>query len=137
MRASSLLIVVVVAGLAVAAYFFGGDILDFFIPPPPPDIIAINDAVDSAFVEIDPQDLSATIVELKDCCITRDRLVLGRGASALRANLEITRAVERAGGTIAYGVESIDRKRRWQTVTLGVSAGDSLIREVLLVSRVR
>jgi hypothetical protein len=63
--------------------------------------------------------------------------VLDRGGSVLRANLVITRAVERAGGDILYGVESTDRKRRWQTVTLGVSAGDSLIREITLVSRLR
>lgn len=137
MRARSLFTIVVVAGLAIAAYVFGGDIMDFLIPPPPPDVNAINQAVDSAFVRIDPQDLSASIVELEDCSITRDRLVLRRGASALRANLEITRAVEKAGGMILYGVESTDQKRRWQTVTLGVSAGDSLIREIMLVSRVR
>jgi len=76
-------------------------------------------------------------VNAKDGGLPRDRVVLPGGASVLRANLTLTRAVERAGGTVLYGIESIDSKRRWQTVTLGISAGDSLIREVMLVGRVR
>ena len=98
---------------------------------------AINRAVDSAFVVIDPQEVSAATTDIEDREIPTDRVVLPKGASVLRANLTLTRAVERAGGTVLYGVESTDRKRRWQTVTLGISAGDSLIREVMLVSRVR
>jgi hypothetical protein len=31
----------------------------------------------------------------------------------------------------------MDEKRRWQTVTLGISDGDSLIREVRLEKRLR
>ena len=133
----SLSAVLIIAALGLAVYIFRADIADFFSPPPPPDAGAINRAVDSAFVRIDPTDLSASATEAEDREIPRDRLVLPGTASALRANLEITRAVERAGGTILYGVESIDPKRRWQTVTLGVSAEDSLIREIMLVSRVR
>jgi hypothetical protein len=92
--------------------------------------------VDSAFVALDPQEVSAA-TDAGDSEKPRDRVVLSRGASVLRANLIITRAVEKAGGTVLYGIESFDSKRRWQTVTLGISAEDSLIREVLLVSRVR
>jgi hypothetical protein len=81
--------------------------------------------------------VSGATADAENSEIPRDRVVLPRGASVLRANLAITRAVEKAGGTVLYGVESTDSKRRWQTVTLGISAGDSLIREVMLVSRVR
>ncbi len=129
--------VIVLIALGTAGYVFRTDIVDFFSPPPAPDVAAINRAVDSAFVAIDPQEVSAATADMEDCEIPRDRVVLSRGASVLRANLTLTRAVERAGGTVLYGVESTDRKRRWQTVTLGISAGDSLIREVMLVSRVR
>ena len=133
----SLCVVLIIAALGLGGYVFSSDIIDFFSPPPPPDPHAINRAIDSAFARIDPEDLSTSTMEVEDCELPRDRLVLPGTASALRANLEITRAVERAGGTILYGIESTDRKRRWQTVTLGVSAGDSLIREIMLVSRVR
>ena len=129
--------VLVVIALGVAGYVFRGDILDFFSPPPPPDVSAIHKAVDSAFVVIDPQEVSAATGDTEDSEIPRDRVVLPKGVSVLRANLTLTRAVEKAGGTVLYGVESTDSKRRWQTVTLGISAGDSLIREVMLVSRVR
>jgi hypothetical protein len=128
---------VIILALGAAAYVFRGDVVDLFSPPPAPDANAINSAVDSAFAVIDPQDHSASVVEVGGREVPRDRIVLHAASSALRANLEITRAVERAGGTILYGVESTDQKRRWQTVTLGVSAGDSLIREIMLVSRVR
>jgi hypothetical protein len=93
--------------------------------------------VDSVFVAIDPERVSQETTEQGGSEIPSDRLLFPGCASALRANLEITRAVEKAGGTVLFGIESIDNKRRWQTVTLGISAGDSLIREILLVSRVR
>jgi hypothetical protein len=130
-------IVIVLIVLGIAGYVFRADVVDFFSPPPPPDVSAINRAVDSAFVVIDPQEVASATADIEDCEIPTDRVVLPKGASVLRANLTLTRAVERAGGTVLYGVESTDRKRRWQTVTLGISAGDSLIREVMLVSRVR
>ena len=93
--------------------------------------------MDSVLAVIDPDRVSQETSEAGGTEIPRDRLVIPGSASALRANLTIRRAVEKAGGAILYGVESTDSKRRWQTVTLGISAGDSLIREVLLVSRVR
>jgi hypothetical protein len=116
---------------------FRGDIVDFLSPPPPPSIEAINSALDSALATIEPQEVSTSMVELDGHSILRDRMVLSGKTSVLRTNLAITRAVEKAGGSILYGVESIDWKQRWQTVTLGVSAGDSLIREIVLVGRVR
>jgi hypothetical protein len=123
--------------VGVAAYIFRDHFIDFISPPPTPDASAISRAVDSVLVTIDPQDVSATTPDAKHSEIPRDRVVLKKGASTLRANLAVTRAVERAGGTVLYGVESTDSRRRWQTVTLGISAGDSLIREIMLVGRVR
>lgn len=123
--------------LGTAAYLFRHDIVDFFSPPPPPDAQAIHRALDSAFVALEPEEVTSADVKAEAGEVPRDRVVLPRDGSALRANLAVTRAVERAGGTVLYGIESIDSKRRWQTVTLGISAGDSLIREVMLVSRVR
>ena len=81
--------------------------------------------------------MTTSTVRLGGDEITQDRLELHRKRSMLRANLEITRAVERAGGEITYGIESIDEGRRWETVTLGISDGDSLIREVRLEKRLR
>jgi hypothetical protein len=129
--------IAVLIAIGVAAYILRYEIVDVFSPPPPPEAEAIIEAVDSAFARIELLDRSTSTLQIEDHEIPRDRLVLAGDPAVLRANLEITRAVERAGGTILYGVESIDSKRRWQTVTLGVSAGDSLIREVMLVCRVR
>jgi hypothetical protein len=123
--------------LGALGYIFRGDITDFFSPPPPPDVDAVHLAVDSAFAYLHPKDVSASKTGLGTCEIPRDRVTLPSDMSLLRANLAITLAVEKAGGSISYGLESIDGKRRWQTVTLGISAGDSLIREVVLVGRVR
>ena len=127
----------VLTALAITAYLARESVIDFFSPPPPPDAATVNQAVDSAYARIGPEDLSSSIVDLGDREVAQDRVVLARGSSILRANLEITRAVEKAGGTILYGVESVDQRRRWQTVTLGISSGDSLLREIRLVSRVR
>jgi hypothetical protein len=99
-------------------------------------VSAINLAVDSAFAGLDPREVSTSTVELNGCEVPTNRVILAADASLLRANLAITQAVEKAGGSIGYGVESTDSKRRWQTVTLGISAGDSLIREIVLVGRV-
>jgi len=136
-NARNLAIVIVLIVLGTAAYLLRHDLVDFFSPPPPPDAGAIHRALDSAFVTLEPEEVTTADVEAEAGEVPRDRVVLSRGGSALRANLAVTRAVERAGGTVLYGIESIDSKRRWQTVTLGISAGDSLIREVMLVSRVR
>ena len=66
-----------------------------------------------------------------------DLLELSRETSVFRANHEITHAVEKAGGRIEYGLDSSDERRRWRTVTLGISDGDSLIREIRLKKRIR
>jgi hypothetical protein len=136
-NAITLAILITLIALGSAGYYYRSVIVDLVTPPPPPDATAINRAVDSALVMLDPQEVSSGTAPAGDSDVPRDRLILSGSASVLRANLTITRAAEKAGGSIHYGVESTDDRRRWQTVTLGISAGDSLIREVMLVGRVR
>jgi hypothetical protein len=127
----------VVACLLAGAYFLRDRVSEFFSPPPRADIGLLNALVDSACVRLEPRRITSSTVTLGTGEITQNRLELERNSSMLRANLEITRAVERAGGEITYGIESIDDNRRWETVTLGISDGDSLIREVRLEKRLR
>ena len=49
----------------------------------------------------------------------------------------LTRAIEKAGGEVLFGIESTDSRRRWQAVTMGISDGDSLVREIRLEKRIR
>ena len=53
-----------------------------------------------------------------------------KDSSLLRANAEITEAVEKAGGEVAYGIESSDEKGRKVAVTIGVSIRRDLVREI-------
>jgi hypothetical protein len=129
--------VVILAGLAITTYVLKDPLLGFLSPPPPPDMAILNQAIDSAYARIGPETVSASVVDLRNRQVTQDRIVIARGNSVIRANLEITRAVEKAGGTILYGIESVDQPRRWRTVTLGISNGDSLFKEIRLVGRVR
>jgi hypothetical protein len=101
------------------------------------DIALLNAAVDSACAAIEPREASVSTFDLGGHEVRYDLLELSRDTSVFRANREITGAVEKAGGRIAYGLDSSDGKRRWQTVTLGISDGDSLIREVRLKKRIR
>ena len=127
----------VVACLLAGTHFLRDPISDLLSPPPRADTELLNALVDSACAKIEPRKMTTSTVRLGGDEITQDRLELHRKRSMLRANLEITRAVERAGGEITYGIESIDEGRRWETVTLGISDGDSLIREVRLEKRLR
>ena len=127
----------VIACLAMTGHLFKDRIVKFLSPPPRASVGLLNAAVDSACASLETRKATSSTVILGEQEITQDRLELPGKSSMLRANLIITRAVERAGGKVAYGIESVDEKRRWQTVTLGVSDGDSLIREVRLEKRLR
>jgi len=133
----ALFALVVIVCIAAAGYLFKDRIVEFLSPPPRADLTVLNAAVDSACASLETSKTSSSTVDLGDHELTQDRLELPRTSSLLRANLIVTRAVERAGGSISYGIESVDEKRRWQTVTLGVTDGDSLIREVRLEKRLR
>ena len=128
---------IVIVCTAVAGYLLRDRIEEFLSPPPRADITVLNAAVDSACAGLETRRSSSADVDLGEQRITQDRLELPGTSSLLRANLIITRAVDTAGGTVSYGIESVDEKRRWQTVTLGITDGDSLIREVRLEKRLR
>jgi hypothetical protein len=136
-NATRVFALVILILLGTAAYSFRSHIAGVFSSAPPPDPDAINRSLDSVLAGMAGRGISSSAVEIDGIEVRRDRLVLDGAAASMRANLDITRAVEKAGGSILYGVESTDPKRRFQTVALGVSCGDSLIREIMLVSRTR
>jgi hypothetical protein len=128
---------IVIICIAAAGYLMRDRIVEFLSPPPRADLTVLHAAVDSACASLETRKASSTTVDLGDHQLAQDRLELPAASSLLRANLIITRAAENAGGAISYGIESVDEKRRWQTVTLGITDGDSLIREVRLERRLR
>jgi hypothetical protein len=132
-----LVAIIVIVAAGIAAYVFHDPVSLLFARRERADLVVLERAIDSVYTLVDPQKLSSSVVELGAVEVGCDHLELGRDVSLVRTNLAITRAVEKAGGEILYGLESIDGKRRWQSVTLGVSDGDSLIREIRLQKRVR
>ena len=128
---------IIILCIAAAGYLYRDRIVERLSPPPRADVTVLNAAVDSACASLETRKTSSSAVDLGDHQLTQDRLELPGASSLLRANLIITRAVETAGGAISYGIESVDEKRRWQTVTLGITDGDSLVREVRLEKRLR
>ncbi len=107
----------------------------FFISPGT-DPELIKAVLDSVYLTLPVKEVTTTPSEARGG-IRCDRLVIDRGASIVRANLAITEAVKSVGGEVVYGVESIDSHRRWQIVTLGISDGDSVIREIRLEKRIK
>jgi len=100
-----------------------------------PEVLA--SALDSVYITLPVKAIKTLTPRDNETGIRCDRLVLDSQSSIVRANLAITRAVKRAGGEVVYGVDSFDSRRRWQIVTLGISDGDSLIREIRLEKRIR
>lgn len=133
----ALIAIILIVSAAGIVYLNWGRIAASLSPPPRADVATLNAAVDSACAGLETRRSSSEVIDLGDREITQDRFELPRTSSLLRANLIVTRAVERAGGTVSYGIESVDEKRRWQAVTLGITDGDSLVREVRLERRLR
>ena len=104
---------------------------------PRADAALVHEAIDSVYAILEPRRVSTSTAEVGEHQVRCDRLELERDTSILRANHHLTRAVERAGGDVVFGIESTDQKRRWQTVTLSISDGDSIIRQVALEKRIR
>jgi hypothetical protein len=130
-----ILAAVAIVCLATAAYYFYENrtaIKRFFARPQPPDAAAIEMAIREAYASIKPAKVSSSTVTVGGRQITQDRVELPKAASLARANAEITRAVESAGGEVAYGVESSDQSGRKVGVTLGVSIQKGLVREIRL-----
>jgi len=124
--------------LALAALvYFSRDAIERVIMPGRPDGAAIAAAIDSAYVRIGPVSVDSRSVDMDGRPVRCDYVRLSASRSVLRANLEVTRAVEKAGGGILYGIESYDERKRKQFLTLGISSDDSLVCEVKLERRIR
>lgn len=123
-------------GLAALVYF-SHDYVGRFMAPGLPDERAIAAAVESAYVRIQPVSVETSSIDMDGRPVRYDYVRLSRRRSVLRANLEITKAVENAGGSVLYGIESYDERKRKQFLTLGIASGDSLMLEVKLEKRIR
>lgn len=124
--------------LALAAFvYFSRDAIERVIMPEHPDGASIAAAIDSAYVRIRPVSVESKSVDMDGRPVRCDYVRLSRSRSVLRANLELTRAVEKAGGGVLYGIESYDERKRKQFLTLGISSDDSLVCEVKLEKRIR
>jgi hypothetical protein len=110
---------------------------DCFTYKPRADAGLVHQAIDSVYAILEPRRVSTSTAGAGEHQVRCDRLELERDSSMMRANHHLTRAVERAGGDVVFGIESTDQKRRWQTVTLSISDGDSIIRQVALEKRIR
>ncbi len=127
--------VVAVGFIAIVAYYcyhYRADLKRFFSTPKPPDIATLDKAIEDAYARIQPAKISTSSVAMGTRQTRYDRVEIPKKASLLRANFEITSAVEKAGGEILYGVESTDEKGRKTGVTLAISDGQGIVREIRL-----
>lgn len=124
------LVAICVAVTAYQVQSHRAELKRFFSNPPPPDPAQVDAAVDEAYARIAPLKITTSRVSIGAREMRQDRVVLPKTGSLLRANAEITAAVENAGGEVAYGIESEDDKGRKTGVTLGVSVQKSLVREI-------
>ena len=123
----------VVAVAVIAAnyvYFYRAELKHFFSTPKPPDAAALDKAITEAYARLKPVKVTTSPADPSAHQVARDRVEIAKAASLLRANSEITSAVEKAGGLIAYGIESSDNKGRKTGVTLAVSNGQTIVREI-------
>lgn len=102
----------------------------FFSNPPPPDPALVEEAIEEAYARIAPAKITTSQITIGARQVRQDRLLLPKTGSLLRTNAEIAAAVEKAGGEVAYGIESADEKGRKTGVTLGVSVQRNLVREI-------
>lgn len=100
-----------------------------------PDPSRIEAALDSLYATLSPLKIEskASVEEGIRC----DRLLFDRKTSLTRVNLQIARSVESRGGEIAYGFESSDNGKDIQCVTIGISDGEKLLREVILKKKLK
>ncbi len=123
--------------IAAAAYGLKDQIRNFFTYKHRADVGMLHQAIDSVYAVLEPRRVSTSTTDLGGHQVRCDRLELPRGSSIMRANNKLTRAVEKAGGEVVLGIESSDQGRRWQIVTLSISDGDSVIRQIALEKRIR
>ncbi|MFZ1945984.1 MAG: hypothetical protein WAW06_00370 [bacterium] len=136
--AGTLVVVAVVFACLGAAgyrvYQSRDELKRFFSNPPPPDAAAIDRALEAAYSKIGPTKVTAGT---EAGGLRRDRVEIAKTASITRANAEITGAVEKVGGRVAYGIESADEKGRKVAVTVGIAIGRKLVREIRLEKSTR
>jgi hypothetical protein len=136
-RVRNLIVIIAVVCAGIAVYMLQEPVRLILASRERADVAVLERAIDSVYAVVTPSEVSSSSMDLDGLQVRCDLIELPRDASLIRTNLAIKRAVEKAGGEVVYGVESSDDRRRWQTVTLGVSDGDSLIREIRLTQRVR
>jgi hypothetical protein len=124
--------VVIAVVAANYVYFYRAELKHFFSTPKPPDAATLDKAIEAAYARIGPVKVSTSSLAAGTQQLKHDRVVIGKKASFLRANYEITCAVEKAGGRISSGVESTDNKGQETSVTLTVSDGQAVVREIRL-----
>jgi hypothetical protein len=129
--------IILVCFIAAAAYGLKDEIRNFFTYKHRADVGVLHQAIDSVYTVLDPRRVSTSTTDPGGHRVRCDRVELSRGSSIIRANHKLTRAVEKAGGEVVLGIESSDQGRRWQIVTLRISDGDSVIREIALEKRIR
>lgn len=129
--------IVLACFIAAAAYGLKDQIRNFFTYKHRADVGMLHQAIDSVYAVLEPRRVSTSTTDLGGHQVRCDRLELPRGSSIMRANNKLTRAVEKAGGEVVLGIESSDQGRRWQIVTLSISDGDSVIRQIALEKRIR
>jgi hypothetical protein len=129
--------VILACFIAAVAYGLKDEIRNFFTYKHRADVGVLHQAIDSVYTVLEPRRISTSTADLGGHRVRCDRLELSSGSSIMRANSKLTRAVEKAGGEVVLGIESSDQGRRWQTVTLSISDGDSVIREIALERRIR
>jgi len=118
-------------------YSHRAELKHFFSNPPPPDPALIDAAIEEAYARIAPAKVTTSYVTIGDREVRRDRVLLPKTGSLLRANAEIAGGVEKAGGEVAYGIESADEKGRKIGVSLGVSIRKKLVREIKIEKSTR
>ena len=131
---------IVVVVIAIAAHYIYQDraeITRFFSKPRPPDAVLVGRAIDEACSRLNPVRTSTVTVTVGGREIPRVNLEVPKTTALARANAEIAAAVEAAGGEIAYGIESSDERARKVGLTIGVSVGKRLVREIRLEKSAR
>jgi hypothetical protein len=132
-----LCLVIIFSGMAYFFYSHRDRLRVWFRPVERAGPERLEAVLDSVYRAIEAQSVTTTEVTLNGHDVRHDEVRLPRSGSLARANLDITRAVEMTGGQVVFGVESSDRRNRWRAVTLGISDGDSLVRQIRLERRSR
>ena len=134
---AAIVLAVFLGSVVYKVYNHRSEVRRFFSNPPPPEPGTIDLAIEEAYAKIKPTEVTTTNAEIGGEQVREDRVLLPKTASLLRANAEIARAVESAGGEMAYGIESADDRGRKTGLTLGVSIDKKLVRQIRIEKSTR